>query len=593
MKQGVCTQHNLQYTLYCIKCEQAFCNNCPLHDHTTLSLLCTLTPELLAQHLKDVNKILSTVDFVLGIIPQVVDGLMEGKRENKEKDACSPFEMLHKDTTRLKELENQANDKAKSLAIITADCDILKGTLDKWMKIIEECKTSVEKGFNTDLREAYEVISQFKGFEKSIKKCSIKVKALIKQIEEVSSVHVKEEIRQRQTFKKLTDYIMNLETTLPFINKEILVKIKLNSSKILSLREDILKLQETRDKNAKQIMGKKEKARKRLAEIELALKQLEEERTKLKATTSTQEELKIIIENKQQELDQVEDNLAILRTIYDKRNINPIPDILQAIKEELDKIMRKRRKKLNELNKYSNVVSECMENVKGVIEERRRELEKELIYRKLLHSASMSEKKFILEEAHKKYNELNKLEVDFADSLLKEKEKIWNVIKSIDIDQEAKKEFQDVIDKIDLGEVVNVLNDIEKSKGDIEESSNIKRTELMTIINNLISVQNSIEEFISIKEAELKKAEEFSTQEDIVYKLISHRRSELNSIISDLNKDNYPNLCFDGRLGKLQLECGHYICLNCYFNKNLERKRTPCLGCGGLIHKISNFSCND
>eukprot|EP00826_Nyctotherus_ovalis_P042383 TRINITY_DN4352_c0_g1_i1.p1 TRINITY_DN4352_c0_g1~~TRINITY_DN4352_c0_g1_i1.p1 ORF type:complete len:162 (-),score=35.47 TRINITY_DN4352_c0_g1_i1:237-722(-) len=149
--------------------------------------------------------------------------------------------------------------------------------------------------------------------------------------------------------------------------------------------------------------------------------------------------------------------------------------------------------------------------------------------------------------------------------------------------------------------IVVTLNDIEKSKHDIEKSTELNRTQLVTIINDLIKVSNSIEKDIAARQEEIMKTAEVLPQpESEVYDLMDSCRSNLELVKKFLSKvfaegpgaDTLKAMCADGKPGKVKLACSHYLCSHCFFTlRDLccdgDNEALPCTACGGIRSDIS------
>ena len=603
---AMCMEHNEPYSLYCHTCELVFCNDCPPHEHTITSLLLALCPEGLNQYIKEINNIQDTIDITLLVIRQIVDSLLT----SSGKDSIKPLENEKTDFTSLrKTMENNA-DKIKALAVTTSEYDKIKIELESWIKKLQSSRASVESKFHEDNHEAYRVIISLKGLKKSIDDVNKGIESLEQKTQEISSVRVKNEIWQRKTFKKLSDYIENLRTTIPALGMETLMKIKGYFSSIAKLCDIIEKLKSKNKKDAKAIEEKKVRSKKRLLEISEQLEKLRSEKEELLSVVESPEQCKELADERAKQLDEAEDNLAILKTIYCKykEDISLIPDQLLTSREELNKIMKKRRMDLYTINDCVGRIKMHKDKIEKTLKEKKEELEKDknrlLIYKKLnaISLVSTDEKKLLLEESNKRLSSLDKEQIVLADILRYEKNKMEKAKKCIRQLREEKDLFQSTIDDMDLGKVVITLNDIEKSKNDIEKSNELNRTELVKIINYLIKVQTSVEEDIVKKQEEADTLAEIDLdKQNEVYSLMDSCKSDLELLKNFLSKlflkgpDTLKTMCIDGRPGKVNLECGHYLCSKCFFTyRELvckgENEEIPCISCGGIKRKIGNYS---
>eukprot|EP00826_Nyctotherus_ovalis_P033875 TRINITY_DN2765_c0_g1_i13.p1 TRINITY_DN2765_c0_g1~~TRINITY_DN2765_c0_g1_i13.p1 ORF type:complete len:621 (+),score=214.36 TRINITY_DN2765_c0_g1_i13:31-1863(+) len=598
--ESFCPDHDLQFSKYCTSCERPFCAKCPPHNdsHMVLPLLCVITPEAFLLNLKDIHKILDNIDAALYIIPQVVDDLLDSMRPNKE----TPLDDAKKDYTSLKEFESKVNEQIKDLAVVTGAYDALKMRVERLLKRGESVKPAVEANYYNELLEAYKVIMELKGFPKEVEEARKELERLEKRMEEVSSIYVQEKIWQRQTFKHLTDYVENLKRTIELVGKETLVKMEEYHIKNARIKKEMNMYKEASEKPVKMSEGKRLKTNRRIREIEEEMNKLSKEKEDLLAFIAAPEEEDKELKVKTKELDEARDSLAILKNIYDKSytEINTIPAKLMEAKEELNNIMRKRRSELDEATKCINQVKSNKAWMQKTIAAKKQEIiseiEQHLHFKKLdvIEKVSTTEKKLLLRNVKSRLEQLARDRQHFTQSLRSRQSEI-NKIKNYYSDiKRDKLSFQISIDRLQLEDIVMTLNDIEKSKKDVEESSRINRLELVAIMNDLITVENEIERKIEQKEVDLKKSAAMPKElENEVYELMDKCEAVLKPLEEFLERDinnrkatSHP-LCADGKPGKVELKCGHYLCYQCFFKKRDKAKSEddvliPCLACGGL-----------
>jgi len=599
--ESYCPDHNLQFSKYCTSCEQPYCANCPAHDeeHMVLPLPSVITPKAFSQQLKDVQKIFDNVEAALHIIPQVVDDLLNSMRSGRD----NPLDEDKKDFTTLKKFENKINNQVKDLALVTGAYDTLKLRVEKLIKRGENLKPIIDADYHNNLFEAYRAVIELKGYPQEIEEAKKEMESLEKKMEEISSIYVKEEIEQRQTFKKFNEYIENLRKTIELVGKETLIKIDEYHTKISRIRKEMTRYKEASENPIKINEGKRLRTNRRIREIEGEMEALVKEREELLAFLGEPEEEDKELKAKTKELDEARESLAVLEMIYEKSHseINTIPTKLLQAKEELDEIMRRRRSELDEVSKCINQVRNNRAWMQKTIAAKKEKITSEIKYQEyykkhdVLRQINMTEKKLLLRNVKERLEQLTRDKEYLMKSLKNRKEEITKM-KNYYIDiKRDKVPFQVSIDRLELEKMVMTLNDIEKSKKDIEESSKVNRSDLVSIINDLIIIKNEIELSIEQKETDLRESAEMPKElEDEVYSLMDKCESNLKPLKEFLEENiaseesvPYP-LCADGRPGKVELKCGHHLCYQCFFKQREDNMSIECLSCGGIRQEIGN-----
>jgi len=586
-----CKEHSHPYTQYCNKCASAFCDLCPVHNdqHIVVPLLSVITPEVLGKLLEDTLKRLEEIDHALIIIPQIVD-----KLQNFEN--VIPWDMK-KDSTTLKEEEKKISEQIKELATVTAEYDCLKLKLEDCLQEIKKVKVVVDTRYNGDSLKAYKVIKELKGLPEIIEELAVKTENLARKIKAICNVHVSEEIWQMKTFRKLDDYINNLQQIVPLIEKETKDKLIEFTYRLPKLAYEVAVCKELKAKAQKTNKAKKELAARKIKEIEDKLNKLKGECDTLMLSVNTKEENAKRAEDKNKELEEANNNLAILEIIFKKshKEIEVIPNKLEEASKQLNDITKKRRQMLRKVTKYTEEAKECKDWIVRIINNKKKNIKNSTTHLtafrtiEALSQFSTNEKKALVCQINNKKHTIQR-EFNTLLKTLEEKksllQRINDYFKRIHEDKDA---FQVCIDNMHLEDIVFTLNDIENSKQDIEESKEVSKAKLIGIVNKLMKIHADIELEIKKQEKILKEEGDFPNEletelSDLVDMTIFKLSTYTEYLIKEFAKEENPYLaCIDGKPAKVLLKCGHWICYKCYFTQN------TCTACGGREREIGNF----
>jgi exonuclease VII small subunit len=396
---------------------------------------------------------------------------------------------------------------------------------------------------------------------------------------------------------------MNIAELAPKLAKLTANKIDEYSMKIPEIGMEVLKYEglcKVSDKLNKSI---KVLGEKRIKETDIAVDKLEREILKLECSVNTPEENMRKAKKKEEELEEAEEQLAILENIYKKSNteINPIPLKLREANNKLSDIMRKRMSVLEKATRYLERAKSNKEWIIKVLTLHKEEIESELkslmIYKGLdvISLLSTSEKRIVFNQVIKRYDQIKKQHNKLILQVLNKKAEINRIGEYFRTVEKDSDEFQSSVDDMQLGMIALTLNEIEKSKKDIEESKKIHRSQLMNIINTLMSVEANIEQSITQRVEDYKDCKNIPSELENNFKEVMERAmSNLMEVKGYLEKEfkkdgELYSMCEDGKPGKVQLSCGHWMCYKCFFKVRSKEKLIVCDACGGAKQEIGLF----
>ena len=248
-----CQNHDNQYAQYCVFCEEMFCDSCPPHnEHATISILNALTSDIVKDDTNRCNNLLTTIAFALGLIQEAVDKLLKVYTEEGNQDTPSPiiqklkisgyiknthmsqdpeedtkedYNPLNNDKEEFstkKERELKVDEQLKMFAVITGEYDNAKAIIQKWYNHLNTVRAEVN---SNDMQRVARALLSMKGFKKTMAAGELKIEELGKKVEEISKIHFRQEIWQKQTFAKFHEFTTRIERLIPKIGDESLKRM--------------------------------------------------------------------------------------------------------------------------------------------------------------------------------------------------------------------------------------------------------------------------------------------------------------------------------------------------------------------------------
>ena len=134
----------------------------------------------------------------------------------------------------------------------------------------------------------------------------------------------------------------------------------------------------------------------------------------------------------------------------------------------------------------------------------------------------------------------------------------------------------------------------------ISKSINIKLAKLSNVIEEYQELKKEISKVkkmltkiqsrVSKIKASINLYSGFEEYSDLVLPdFIENCKTNLNELDDQINsilEMEETNTCYDGRIGKIGLDCGHNLCIKCTLKKRTGQGEVQCIECGGINRNI-------
>ena len=620
MNESYCKKHKRSYTFYCKICDILFCDFCESHNHPTQSLFYVLKREQFEADFFRVEKINDTVNSSLNKIKALTDSLhiYSSKKETEiiQSYESLTFKLNEEKVNGLRKLESEVKEQMESLGEIANKCLGIRGLFDRFKVKLGDLKKRTEEMFDENPTKAYFGIMEYRDMdtETLIKHYEHDIKLLENQLKNINL--------QEKIINDVDSY-----TT----HKGVLTKV---TEEFTTLHNDIEKL---KNNSYEYIMTIKSYFNEKLNELKAHLnkksvvevnKHIEEDRTtnsslllpeELKEPSfNTQRDMLISIKSMNEAIEEQE--LSNFKTMLETLRLKGTKEIsrrLIKLKEGLEEVIKQRMNELGKVQEGIRVATEQEETLRNLITDKISEVDElvsSLVDGKALSDITedVDKRKRVSQNLRKNSEVIESIYTELNNSLLEYKmelkatEDILVMIKQFNEQANNK--------KAELENINKYLGVMEATKDELVERLNTIKLENTSILKNLITTKVNIERQISNRRNEINEVRERVLEMQKNFdKKISINRLKLETFEKSLEdqvnsrrslRNVYPQ-CTEGNIGRVKLQCDHYICLFCA-NKNrsrltdikdrlhmeltasnVEERKVSCKACGGILQSLS------
>lgn len=516
-----CPAHSEPLSIYCRTCKRGFCDKCPPHDaaHLVASLFSLPMPEEIDKDEAEMKKVLS--ETVGPIISMRILHSILSRTSKKANDGSSESALLNI-------LKNRSSRKSEKLLEFLDDLWSFESTIDARLRALVEIRDDVKSNYDQEVERAFNEVNNFYSFDTEKVK-----KQITSEIETIG--------------KKLEEYYEPYLDQLN-IKNELKACVQLISSAVGEGNEE-------------------EKAK----FIERVEKVLDEEHTEKSGQ-------KIKAERSEEKSEETKEGMM-------KLFIEDVKETIMRIAEATAKNI----KRLVEFRESAFYFAEIKNGMSNMIEIRKRKLIEEqkrsLVYKseKALSSLRMKDKAFALESI-----------IACIDKTVSQKRGLEKSIAEFEGQVKAVCNFalklrETRIDSsplaIDYEKFLAYFNEESRAEmgAELIENTVVKAKASVASISNLIS---SIEKAIDEGCEKIKTTAESSHYDvkalhELMDNAIVQGQRAKAYLEKVVEKRGEHSSCVDGRMGRVKLKCGHYICAGCVRTEKINDKTFYCIGCGG------------